>query len=107
LGEFGSEGQVSQAAADTFHDSLSQQQRKRIGIIMTVVFVLAAFFIVYGVFCVIFAFKDPPDFISSAFKIPAVMVFLPDRLVVPVGRIVVALCAFAAAAFMIVRALAA
>lgn len=74
---------------------------------MAVVFVLASFFIIYGVFCVIFAFKEPPSFLSSAFKIPAIMAFLPDRLVVPVGRIVVALCAFIAAGVMIVRALAA
>jgi len=58
---------------------------------------------VYGVLCFIFAFLEPPGVLRSMFKVPAIFVFLPDRLVMPAGRIFVGLCALFVAGLMLVR----
>lgn len=44
--------------------------------------------VVWGLAYLVFAFIEPPGFLSSYFKVPAILVFLPDRWIVPVGRLV-------------------
>ncbi|HEY5958572.1 MAG TPA: hypothetical protein VIV60_18555 [Polyangiaceae bacterium] len=48
---------------------------------------LLVLLVVYGVASIVFAFKQPPEFLRHWFKVPAIFVFLPDRLVMPVGRV--------------------
>jgi hypothetical protein len=42
---------------------------------------------VYGLAYLVFAFVEPPSFLSTYFKVPSILVFLPDRWIVPVGRV--------------------
>jgi hypothetical protein len=42
-----------------------------------------------GTLYIVFAFVRPPEAISHFFKVPSILVFLPDRLVMPVGRFLV------------------
>jgi len=60
---------------------------------------------VYGVLCVLFAFVQPPEALRSLFKVPAIFVFLPDRWVMPVGRVFVGLSSLALVAFVAVKVL--
>ena len=59
---------------------------------MPIVFFIAL--AAYGAAMILFAFKEPPEFLRSFFKVPAIFVFLPDRWVIPAGRIFVGLCCF-------------
>jgi hypothetical protein len=43
--------------------------------------------LVYGLTAIVFAFREPPQAISSFYRVPAIFIFLPDRWVVPVGRL--------------------
>lgn len=47
--------------------------------------ILPAIMVLIGVFYVLFAAVRPPEWISHWFKIPAIFVFLPERLVRPIG----------------------
>jgi hypothetical protein len=40
----------------------------------------------FGVLYLVFAFVQPPEAIRHFFKVPAIFVFLPDRMAMPVGR---------------------
>jgi hypothetical protein len=51
---------------------------------MTALFVS---FLVMGGLYILFAFVTPPRPLLHFFRVPAIFVFLPDRLVVPVGRV--------------------
>ena len=62
--------------------------------------VFVAILAVYGLFCLVFAAVQPPAAIRSWFPIPSIFVFLPDRLLVPVGRVFVGLCTLGVAAFI-------
>ena len=42
---------------------------------------------VVGGLYILFAFKNPPKAIEHFFKIPAIFVFLPEKMQVPAGRI--------------------
>ncbi|MBC7173556.1 MAG: hypothetical protein H5U40_14040 [Polyangiaceae bacterium] len=53
-----------------------------------------ALMFIYGLLCFIFAFVEPPDAVRGLFKVPAIFVFLPDRWVMPAGRIFVGLCSW-------------
>jgi len=55
---------------------------------------------IYGLLCVVFAFVEPPAAVRSLFPIPSIFVFLPDRLIVPIGRVFVGLCSLGVAAFI-------
>jgi hypothetical protein len=57
--------------------------------------VFYVFMAVYGAAMILFAFVKPPEALSSFFKVPAIFVFLPDRWVIPAGRIFVGVCCFA------------
>jgi hypothetical protein len=59
--------------------------------------------VAHGVASIVFAFKEPPEFLRSWFKVPAVFVFLPDRLVMPVGRVFAGLLTIGAAIFIATR----
>ncbi len=41
----------------------------------------------YALLNFMYAFKEPPAALKSFLKIPSIFVFLPNHLVVPVGRI--------------------
>ena len=58
---------------------------------------------VYGVLCILFAFLEPPSALRSMFKVPSIFVFLPDRLVMPVGRVFVGLSALFVAGFFLFK----
>ena len=67
---------------------------------------LLPFFIVlglYSVLSIVFAFVPPPERIASLFKVPSIFIFLPDRLVMPVGRLVVGLLGLGLIGFLIVK----
>lgn len=41
----------------------------------------------WSVGSIIFAFKEPPESLRHFFKVPAIFIFLPDRFVMPAGRL--------------------
>jgi len=49
---------------------------------------------IYGILSCVFAFVEPPPAISRIFKVPSIFVFLPDKLVMPAGRLFVGICCF-------------
>jgi len=55
---------------------------------------------VYGLAMIVFAFVKPPSFLENIFRVPAIFVFLPDKLVLPVGRIFVGICCFGVLFFL-------
>lgn len=57
----------------------------------------------YSVLSIVFAFVHPPSFLNSLFKVPGIFVFLPDRLVIPVGRVFVGLAGIGLIAFLVIR----
>jgi len=57
---------------------------------------------VYGALSILFAFRRPPQGVEHFFKVPGIFAFLPDRLVMPVGRVFVGLCCFALGIFVFV-----
>ncbi len=58
---------------------------------------------VYGLLSIVFAFIEPPEAISRMFKVPSIFVFLPDRYVMPVGRVFVGICCFVAVGVLYVK----
>ena len=62
--------------------------------------VLVGILAVYGLFCLVFAVVAPPASVRSLFPIPSIFVSLPDRYIVPVGRVFVGLTLLGVAAFM-------
>jgi hypothetical protein len=65
--------------------------------------VLLVILLVYGVAYIAFAFRQPPEFLSHWFKVPAIFVFLPDRLVMPVGRVCLGVGSLGVAVFIATR----
>lgn len=65
--------------------------------------VFFAILTVYGLLSCVFAFIEPPETISRMFKVPSIFVFLPDRYVMPVGRIFVGICCFVAVGVLYVK----
>ena len=61
--------------------------------------VFVAILAVYGLLCLVFAAVEPPASVRSLFPIPSIFVFLPDRTIVPVGRVFVGLSSLGVAAF--------
>lgn len=49
---------------------------------------------IYGLAMIVFAFVKPPSFLEHFFRVPAIFVFLPDKWVLPVGRIFVGILCF-------------
>jgi hypothetical protein len=62
-----------------------------------------ALMLVYGISCCVFAFVEPPAALRSLFKVPAIFIFLPDRLVMPVGRLFVGVCCFVLVGVLVVK----
>jgi hypothetical protein len=60
--------------------------------------VFVAILAVYGLLCLVFAAVEPPRSVRSLF--PIIFVALPDRLIVPIGRVFVGLCSLGVAAFI-------
>jgi hypothetical protein len=50
---------------------------------------LPAIMAVFGILYCVFAVVRPPSFVGSFFKVPSLFMVLPDRLVVPVGRMAI------------------
>jgi len=65
--------------------------------------VFFAILAVYGLLSCVFAFVEPPPAISRIFKVPSIFVFLPDRYVMPVGRIFVGICCFVVVGVLYVK----
>lgn len=57
----------------------------------------------YSVLSIVFAFVNPPSFLNSLFKVPGIFVFLPDNLVIPVGRVFVGLAGIGLIVFLVIR----
>ncbi|MFO7627241.1 MAG: hypothetical protein R6V62_08285 [Candidatus Fermentibacteraceae bacterium] len=57
----------------------------------------------YSVLSIIFAFVKPPSFLNSIFKVPGIFVFLPDNLVLPVGRVFAGLLGIGLIVFLVIR----
>ncbi|HTQ02562.1 MAG TPA: hypothetical protein VMI54_01855 [Polyangiaceae bacterium] len=55
---------------------------------------------IYGLLCIVFAFIEPPAPARGLFRVPSIFVFLPDRWVMPVGRLFVGGCALVVAGFL-------
>jgi hypothetical protein len=66
---------------------------------------VVVFMAVYGLTSLLFAFVEPPGFLSSWYKVPAVFVFLPDRWVMPAGRAFVGIVCLIGAAIFALRVL--
>ncbi len=58
---------------------------------------------VYSLLSIVFAFVNPPSFLNSIFKVPGIFVFLPDNLVMPVGRVFVGLVGIGLIVFLVIR----
>jgi hypothetical protein len=65
--------------------------------------VFLVFMVVYGLTSLLFAFVEPPEFLRSMYKVPAIFVFLPDRWVMPAGRVFVGLVCLVGAIFFALR----
>ncbi|MBN1499486.1 MAG: hypothetical protein JW982_05000 [Spirochaetes bacterium] len=57
---------------------------------------------VYSILSIIFAFVTPPKFIDRIFTVPGIFVFLPQKYVMPVGRIFVGVAGLGLIAFLAV-----
>lgn len=68
-------------------------------------FVFVGFTALYGVLCFVFAFVEPPSVLRSSFRVPSIFVFLPDRLVMPAGRVFVGLCSLVVAGYLAIKVL--
>ncbi len=64
---------------------------------------LLAILLVYGIAYIAFAFRQPPEPLQHWFKVPAVFVFLPDRLIMPVGRVCLGAASIGVAVFIATR----
>lgn len=51
---------------------------------MTIFYIMMS---VYALLNFVYAFKEPPTALRSILKVPGIFIFLPDHLVIPVGRI--------------------
>jgi hypothetical protein len=60
---------------------------------------------VYGILSLVFAFVPPPERFRSLFKVPAIFVFLPDRWVMPAGRIALGVGSLALVGYIAVQVL--
>jgi hypothetical protein len=67
--------------------------------------VFVAFVALYGLLSFIFAFVEPPGPLRSSFRVPAIFVFLPDRLVMPAGRVFVGICSLFVAGYLAIKVL--
>lgn len=59
--------------------------------------------ILYGLLSILFAFVRPPAGLDHFFKVPAIFAFLPDHLVMPVGRIFVGLLCIGVMVFLYIK----
>ena len=50
-------------------------------------FIASLIFITIGVFCIVFAYRDPPASIDHWFRIPAIFIFFPEHNRVRLGRL--------------------
>jgi len=62
-----------------------------------------ALFVIYGVGYIVFAFVQPPGFLSSFFRVPSYFSLLPDRLIAPIGRSFVGLVILGVTGFAVIR----
>jgi hypothetical protein len=62
-----------------------------------------AFLAIYGILSIVFAFVEPPAFFRSFFRVPSIFVFLPDRWIMPAGRVFVGLVTLGTVGYLIVK----
>lgn len=65
--------------------------------------VFFAIMAVYGALSILFAFVRPPEGVSHFFKVPAVFAFLPEKWVMPAGRVFVGLLCIAVCVFLYIK----
>jgi len=51
------------------------------------IWALVGILAVWSVLNLLFAFVPPPMAVKGLFRVPVIFVFLPDRLILPVGRV--------------------
>ncbi len=61
------------------------------------------FMAVYSILSIVFAFVRPPSFLNGFFKIPGIFTFLPEKAVIPAGRVFVGLAGIALVVILVVR----
>jgi hypothetical protein len=61
----------------------------------------AAIFTIYGLCSIAFAFRDPPEPVRSLFRVPAIFIFLPDRLMIPAGRLFLGVSSLALVGYLV------
>ena len=54
----------------------------------------------WSILSIVFAFVAPPQRLEQFFRIPAIFIFLPDRYVVPAGRVFTGLVGLGATAWI-------
>lgn len=57
----------------------------------------------YSVLSIALAFVQLSSFLNSIFKVPGMFIFLPDNLVIQVGRVFVGLAGIGLIAFLVTR----
>lgn len=57
----------------------------------------------YGALSILFAFIRPPAGLDHFFKVPAVFTFLPEKWVMPAGRVFVGILCIAVSVFLYIR----
>jgi hypothetical protein len=57
----------------------------------------------YGLLSILFAFIRPPAGLDHFFKVPSIFTFLPDHLVMPVGRVFVGLLCIGVMVFLYIK----
>jgi hypothetical protein len=68
-------------------------------------FVFVGLMAIYGLLCFVFAFVEPPSLLRSSFRVPSIFVFLPDRLIMPAGRVFVGICSLFVAGYLAIKVL--
>ncbi|HEV8324172.1 MAG TPA: hypothetical protein VG389_21315 [Myxococcota bacterium] len=59
----------------------------------------------WSVLMLLFAFKEPPERMRHFFRVPAIFVFLPEKWVMPVGRLFAGLLGLGFTGFLASRLL--
>jgi hypothetical protein len=59
----------------------------------------------YSILSILFAFVKPPQFLDRIFSVPSIFVFLPEKYVVPVGRVFVGVLGLGLIVFLAIRIL--
>ena len=62
--------------------------------------ILVIIAVVMGLTYIVFAFVEPPEYLRGFFRVPAIFLILPEKYVMPVGRIFAGLLMLGFAVFL-------